>query len=374
MAKSSHEPLVWYLEGMLQPGKRVLIPIEQDTFSVGRDDACDLTLASKDVSRRHAEVVRSGEGLTIRDLGSTNGTFVNRERLGRGSREAAVAEDDIVHFGTLEFRVARYSESAKRPYLAGDDTTAYNRRDLPQQFVQCETEFYEMLEQRALSALFEPVARLNDRRGLGHRMLPRGRHEGVPRDPFALLEIAHRLGYAQELTELLQQIGLNKAKVLPDAGKLFVPLYPNEWELRSFIKGMQNVRRLAGDLAVVATIATDVFEDSALMRQIRDTFSPGSGLELAYEGFGASQDQLDLLASAPPEYLLFAPDIVRQLEDKPSATQKRLRNLVKGVKDLKVTPVATGLDTSVTATACQKLGFEYGAGTHLGVPFAPEGI
>jgi EAL domain-containing protein (putative c-di-GMP-specific phosphodiesterase class I) len=188
------------------------------------------------------------------------------------------------------------------------------------------------------------------------------------------LEIAHRLGHAQELTELLQQIGLNKAKVLPDAGKLFVPLYPNEWELRSFIKGMQNVRRLAGDLAVVATIATDVFEDSALMRQIRDTFSPGSGLELAYEGFGASQDQLDQLASAPPEYLLFAPDIVRQLEDKPSATQKRLRNLVKGVKDLKVIPVATGLDTSVTATACQKLGFEYGAGTHLGVPFAPEGI
>ena len=41
------------------------------------------------VSRRHAELMREGDRFVIRDLGSLNGTFVNRRRI-----ESAVLEDD----------------------------------------------------------------------------------------------------------------------------------------------------------------------------------------------------------------------------------------------------------------------------------------
>jgi len=47
------------------------------------------------VSRRHAEVVREGDAFSIRDLGSLNGTYVNRRRI-----ESAVLEnDDEVQIG-----------------------------------------------------------------------------------------------------------------------------------------------------------------------------------------------------------------------------------------------------------------------------------
>ena len=47
------------------------------------------------VSRRHAELVREGEAFSIRDLGSLNGTYVNRRRI-----ESAVLEnDDEVQIG-----------------------------------------------------------------------------------------------------------------------------------------------------------------------------------------------------------------------------------------------------------------------------------
>lgn len=56
---------------------------------IGRSPECDVFLDDVTVSRRHAEVVREDERYTIRDLGSLNGTFINRRRI-----ESAVLEDD----------------------------------------------------------------------------------------------------------------------------------------------------------------------------------------------------------------------------------------------------------------------------------------
>jgi hypothetical protein len=56
---------------------------------VGRSPECQIFLDDVTVSRRHAEIVRDGDTFTIRDLGSLNGTYVNRKRI-----ESAVLEDD----------------------------------------------------------------------------------------------------------------------------------------------------------------------------------------------------------------------------------------------------------------------------------------
>jgi FHA domain/zinc-ribbon domain len=56
---------------------------------VGRSPECDIFLDDVTVSRRHAEIMRDGDTFTIRDLGSLNGTYVNRQRI-----ESAVLEND----------------------------------------------------------------------------------------------------------------------------------------------------------------------------------------------------------------------------------------------------------------------------------------
>jgi len=56
---------------------------------IGRSPDCDVFLDDVTVSRRHAELIREGDSFTIRDLGSLNGTYVNRKRI-----ESAVLEDD----------------------------------------------------------------------------------------------------------------------------------------------------------------------------------------------------------------------------------------------------------------------------------------
>ena len=45
--------------------------------SIGRHDDCQIRIRSSQVSRRHCEVLPEGDTLMVRDLGSSNGTFVN---------------------------------------------------------------------------------------------------------------------------------------------------------------------------------------------------------------------------------------------------------------------------------------------------------
>jgi pSer/pThr/pTyr-binding forkhead associated (FHA) protein len=68
---------------------------EEGRTLVGRSPECQIFLDDVTVSRRHAEITREDETFTIRDLGSLNGTYVNRKRI-----ESAVLEnDDEVQIG-----------------------------------------------------------------------------------------------------------------------------------------------------------------------------------------------------------------------------------------------------------------------------------
>jgi len=62
---------------------------------IGRSPECDIFLDDVTVSRRHAEIAKDGERFVIRDLGSLNGTFVNRRRI----EDAELADDDEVQIG-----------------------------------------------------------------------------------------------------------------------------------------------------------------------------------------------------------------------------------------------------------------------------------
>ena len=62
---------------------------------IGRSPDCHVFLDDVTVSRRHAEIVHEGADYVIRDLGSLNGTFVNRHRI----ESAVLAADDEVQIG-----------------------------------------------------------------------------------------------------------------------------------------------------------------------------------------------------------------------------------------------------------------------------------
>jgi len=78
---------------------------------IGRGSDADLTIADAGSSRRHAEVLWDGERAMLRDLGSTNGTKINGEKV----REAALSPGTVFTIGRTEltFRVVPVSREAR---------------------------------------------------------------------------------------------------------------------------------------------------------------------------------------------------------------------------------------------------------------------
>jgi predicted component of type VI protein secretion system len=74
--------------------------VEQGT-TIGRE-GCDITLGDPDVSRRHAEIQISNGDIAISDLGSTNGTFVNGERI---DQPRTLRDGDEVRIGAVVWRL-----------------------------------------------------------------------------------------------------------------------------------------------------------------------------------------------------------------------------------------------------------------------------
>src|SRR5213080_3683049 len=93
-------------------------PIElvKDLSLVGRKEDCDIRLDHKSVSKQHCVIVKTDGLLLIRDLGSTNGTRVNGQRV----RRAALLPNDQLSIANCKFTVFLGPDDASAPAAPAD--------------------------------------------------------------------------------------------------------------------------------------------------------------------------------------------------------------------------------------------------------------
>jgi hypothetical protein len=93
-------------ESGIRPGTVVMpsgerIPLTSERSVIGRLADCTVVIADGNTSRHHAEVRRVGNAFMVADLGSTNGTFVNGERV---TAERRLADGDAITVGAVTVR------------------------------------------------------------------------------------------------------------------------------------------------------------------------------------------------------------------------------------------------------------------------------
>jgi pSer/pThr/pTyr-binding forkhead associated (FHA) protein len=84
-------------------GSRFLVDV--DVVTAGRHPDSDIFLDDVTVSRRHAEFRREGQSVKVRDVGSLNGTYVNRDRID----EVTLSNGDEVQIG--KYRLVYYASA-----------------------------------------------------------------------------------------------------------------------------------------------------------------------------------------------------------------------------------------------------------------------
>lgn len=82
-------------------GDRRSFSLHKEITIVGRREDCDLRIPLGEISRKHCKITKDGENLKVEDLGSSNGTFHNGQRV----QEAVVQPGDTVQVGSVAFVV-----------------------------------------------------------------------------------------------------------------------------------------------------------------------------------------------------------------------------------------------------------------------------
>ena len=157
----------WFLVGPFDSEETIRhMPIYTFPFLIGRRQDVPLSLSCKTVSAVHAEITEVGSALVIRDLGSTNGTYVNGNRV---EEPVVLAEDDLVQFANLPFRV-RMQSTENDPHTvresAGDRALAL-------------VLFDKLMSERAVTPFLQPIIDLKDRQTVAYEVLARSRLFGL---------------------------------------------------------------------------------------------------------------------------------------------------------------------------------------------------
>lgn len=124
---------LYRLTGTLQP---LVFDLHSGVNTVGRNPTNDCVIHEASVSSFHAEVDVQENGVVVRDLQSTNGTFVNDEPV----TERAIQPGQIAQFGTVTFRLDAQEVRIEVPVIAAPAPAVSEPATLPDGSLACQVD------------------------------------------------------------------------------------------------------------------------------------------------------------------------------------------------------------------------------------------
>jgi EAL domain-containing protein (putative c-di-GMP-specific phosphodiesterase class I) len=349
-----HTQALWFLCGQTAEGEPVRhLPIYSFPFRVGRRADVGLSLAFKTVSTLHAEIVESGSGLVLRDLGSTNGTFVNGQRV---KVELPLAQNDLVQFADVPFRIRRQSSET------GGMTVATRVCDYALALVQ----FDQLMANRAVIPAFQPIVDLRSGQTVAYEALGRSTVFGLEM-PDAMFQAASQLELQVELSRMFRWEAVRASSSLEKPPHLFLNTHPAELNDPGLVEALQGLRNVSPKQPITLEIHESAATDVSKMRSLQAALTE-LDIKWAYDDFGAGQDRLAQLVEVRPDFIKFDMGLIRGIDLATAERQSMLETLVKMVVDLGIVALAEGIETASEGAACRQIGFQLAQGYHFGKP------
>ncbi len=365
----------WYLETLAKDGSPIVHDVRALPFRVGRDPLSDLAEATMGLSRRHAELSADISGrLRLTDLDSTNGTFVNRERV-NGS--VLLADNDVIHFAHAEFRIRlRTGENATivgRSPTADEDRTVIvpAGRGLSENFVPHEREFKDLLRGTGLSGALQPIVDMRTRDVFAYEWLGRGEHPDLPQSPIRLFQMAARLDRESELSQAFRDHGIKTVSQRMKGTTLFVNTHPKETFDEGFLQALARLRDDPTAPKLVVEVHETAVMEVSRMKELASRLKD-IGVRFAYDDFGAGQARLNELGEVPAHFVKFDMGLIRGIDMASERKQKVVGDLVRLVTDLGSVPLAEGVETEAEAEVCRLMGFKLVQGYLTGKPVSVD--
>ena len=252
---------IWVLIGESdETGLARQVPVNAAPFRVGRGSDLQLSLSCLTVSKLHAELFEHATNLFVRDLRSTNGTYVNGHRV---DKELAVEDGDLLQFGDVVFQVDHDSPLAATHTVQTDASVRAERI----------RQFDRLMRDRAVLAHFQPIVELQSRTTVGYEVLGRSVFSRLD-TPKAMFQAAAAINVEAELSCLFRLEGIKASVQLPGVPNLFLNTHPVELQNPGLLKSLAEIRQCNSDLPMTLEIHEAMVTDAQAMTELRRTASP----------------------------------------------------------------------------------------------------
>ena len=347
---------IWFLVGQTELTAEVRrIPISCFPFRIGRRSDLSLRLVNQTVSSEHAEIDQRAGGLIVRDLQSTNGTYLNGTPV---LGEAALCANDLLQFSDMAFRLHREDAGVANHTVTGD------AGDRAVALLQ----FDKLMDGQAAIPHFQPIVELENLQVIGYEVVGRSRLYGL-KNPREMFLAAAQLNLQAELSELFRREGIRAGISLAGSANLFVNTHPIELIQDGLVASLHELREITATHPITLEIHEAAVTDPPMMIELHALLRD-LDIQLAYDDFGAGQARLIELVEVRPDYLKFDMQLVQGIHAAPAKRQQMLATLVEMVRGLGIAPLAEGVECEEDSIACQQFGFELGQGFLYGRPAA----
>ena len=360
-------PQSWYLEGRLDgEATSRRFALREFPALIGRSADVAVPLPVAQVSTHHAEIYLDGGRLWLRDLDSSNGTFVNRSRV-----DAPVALDsgDVLHVASTELLLG--TDFTDTGWMAETCVMKASPADRATGKHSQARALRELIAAREVSTVVQPIVRLAGPAAPAFEVLGRGARGDLPESPGPLFAIAEQVGLAGELSRCLRAAGLDAIAALPGSPMVYSNVHPRELEGDDLARDLAEIRARAPSLRLMMEVHESTVADPPAMRRLR-AWLADLDIGLAYDDFGAGQARLLELAECPPDCLKFDMSLIRGIDRAPASRQRMVETLVAIACDMGVPCLAEGIETEGELEACRTMGFELAQGYFIARP-APAG-
>jgi EAL domain-containing protein (putative c-di-GMP-specific phosphodiesterase class I) len=338
----------WVLIGATVPGEKDReIPITRKRVVIGRRPDRDLMISHPTVSGCHAELLRQGDSLVVRDLGSTNGTFVNEQRI---DLPTPLQPGDRLCIGSIEMQVEKRADQLDGGTIAADSF------GITSQFLA----FERLLNEPAVIPYFQPIVCMKEGNLVGYEVLARSEVPGFEM-PYPMIAAAEQMGLEHEFSNVCRVVGIERGQELPQRSRLYLNTHAEEVGDPELIASLNRLREMVPDQEITLEIHEALVTNLGVMVELRAQLND-LNIQLAYDDFGAGQTRLLDLSEVPPDTLKFDITLIKGLHEASAQRQQMVAMLVSMVVDFGITPLAEGIETREDMEICREIGFELAQG------------
>jgi len=341
-------------------------PLASLPFTIGRNDSTDLRVDSHQVSREHAAISRQGRKYLIKDLGSTNGTFLNGQRIS----EAVLNDGDLLMVADVELTFYSGAGSAGRQtatQVMSRSPEGGAQRDTVWETILSVRRTHEVVTHRCLRTLYQPILDLSNSDNFGYEALAAGSADGPASSRCETLVPAVECRAAARLRQLFRRLAVEEAASLPHGGRLLLAITAAESAEPALISHLCQLRNFVGSSRQIVVEIPDsavrgTADFRALFACLRDV-----QIQVAYDGYASGKARISEHKDVAPDYLKLAPSLFGSIHSSPER-QRQVQLIVKASQDLNVAVIATGIDTETDLEVCKSLDCTLAQGKLFGTP------